>query len=169
MRVILAHCMWFDHSCVRFRHAQEWFIHAELWFRHVWMWLRQERVWFTHARVEFQLDTCDFKTNQLKLTSDHQKNPDWVLNSGYTTSTSVIFTLMRVLFTLMSVILTYYVLKYFICINLSYRYMSAASMRAKSTLCADIWYIESTLCADCNRTITACRFNSYVSALKKLP
>jgi hypothetical protein len=26
------------------------------------------RVWLRHARVEIQLDTCDFKTNQLKLT-----------------------------------------------------------------------------------------------------
>jgi hypothetical protein len=98
-------------------------------FWHIWVWLRQERVCFTYTRVEFQLNTCDFKTNQLKLSSDHQKNPDWVLNSGYTTSTSVIFTLLRVLFTLMS-------------INLSYRHMAAVSMRAKSTLCAD-----------CNRTI----------------
>jgi hypothetical protein len=41
--------------------------------------------WFLH-------DTCDFETKQPKLTLDHEKNPDWVLTSGYTTRTSVIFT-----------------------------------------------------------------------------
>jgi hypothetical protein len=40
-----------------------------VWFWDVWAWLRHTRVWFTHAQVEFQLDTCDFRTNQLKLRS----------------------------------------------------------------------------------------------------
>jgi hypothetical protein len=117
---------------------------TRVWFWHVWVWLRQARMWLTHAQVEFQLDTCDFKTNQLKWTSDHQKNPDWVLNSGYTTSTSVVFTLMRVLFTYECDFdtLRVEILYYNICINLSYRHMSAVGMLA-----------ESTFYADCNRTI----------------
>jgi hypothetical protein len=47
---------------------------------------------------------------------DYQKNPDWVLASGYTTGTSVIFILMFVIFILMHVIFTPYVLNYFITI-----------------------------------------------------
>jgi hypothetical protein len=61
-------------------------------FWHVWVWLRHAQVWLVHARVEFQHDACDFNTNQLKLTYDYKKNPDWVLNSGYITRTSVTFT-----------------------------------------------------------------------------
>jgi hypothetical protein len=59
----------------------------------------------------------------------------------------------------MSVVLTHYVLKYFIttlyynitllqCINLSYRHMSAAGMRAESTLCADC---STCICEDSTR------------------
>jgi hypothetical protein len=61
-----------------------------VWLWHVWVWLWHSRLWLWHARVEFQHDACDFNTNQLKLT--YQKNQDWVLTSGYTTRTSVIFT-----------------------------------------------------------------------------
>jgi hypothetical protein len=39
-----------------------------VWFWHVWVWLRLTLVWLIHARVAFQHDSCNFNTNQLKLT-----------------------------------------------------------------------------------------------------
>jgi hypothetical protein len=138
------------------------------------MWLRHSRLWFQHAECDFDTheynyDTheCDYDTHEcIKNTHEcdlythelnfntmrvtltrcnyNQKNPGWVLASGYTTRMSMIFTscvwfwhpgcdfatllgiwtikrvifiVIRVIWTLMCVILTRYVLNYVITIN----------------------------------------------------
>jgi hypothetical protein len=62
-RVWFLHPVWF----------QVWLWPSRMWFWHGRVWCRYSRVWFKLERVLFQHAACDFKTNQLKLTSDYQK------------------------------------------------------------------------------------------------
>jgi hypothetical protein len=101
-----------------FSHAQVWFWHTRLGFRHFTsavdtkrvifirmnvIWKRtcviktrtsvisKHRAWFVQlcTTMLFQHAAYTFKTIELKCTSDYQTNLDWVLTSGFTTSTSV--------------------------------------------------------------------------------
>jgi hypothetical protein len=120
VRFLHAECGFYTQTLI-FTRSSVILTHTRLWFRHFTsdvdtkrvifirmnvIWKRtsviktrtsvisEHRTWFLQlcTTLLFQHAAYTFKTIQLKCTSDYQTNLDWVLTSGFTTSTSVFLT-----------------------------------------------------------------------------